>query len=77
VLATHQPEISITTSWVRRKKQRGMAAEEGENELIEDLIKFRENHLKKIRKEKWKKIQEKIEKAKKKNCAQQRKNLFH
>ena len=26
-------------------KQRGMAADEEENELIEDLIKFREKHL--------------------------------
>ena len=58
-------------------KQRGMAADEGENELIEDLIKFREKHLEKIREEKWKKIQEKIEKAKKKHYAQWRKNFFN
>ena len=54
-----------------------MAADEEENELIEDLIKFREKHLEKIREEKWKKIQEKIEKAKKKHYAQWRKNLFN
>ena len=54
-----------------------MAAGEGEHELIEDLIKFREKHLEKIREEKWKKIQEKIGNAKKKHYAQWRKNLFN
>ena len=54
-----------------------MDADEEENEGIKDLIMFREKHLEKIREEKWKKNQEKIEKAKKKHYAQWRKNLFH
>ena len=72
-----QISVNIHHQPGKTNKQRGMAADEGEDELIEDLIKFREKHLEKIREEKWKKVQEKIENAKQKHYAQWRKNLFN
>ena len=53
-----------------------MAADEGEKELIKDLIKFKEKHLEKIRQDKWENIQEKIETATKKYYAIWRRDYF-